>query len=556
MSTTRRLVDSFDDADRLDTSSWTTALAPGARCDVLVVGAGPVGLTMGMLLTRSMIDTVVIERHAGVSIHPKARGVFPRTMEVFRQLNIAEDLADIGTAIAGDVHHVTVTDSLASADHLRHPIFDDVDLTTYSEFGAVLGSQDVVERLLLRRAKFERLPVHFGVELVALRQDDERAVATVRDRSTGIESHIEAAYVVGCDGSRSAVRAMSGIDFDAVSEDGRGDMGTYVNVLFDADIGALVADRRSVGYQVRAADGSFMAVDNRQRWLFNFRVGEEGVDAWTDDRLVERIRLGIGRPDVDVELVSAVRWMPAAKLAGAYRRGRAFLAGDAAHVMPPVGAMGMNTGIQDAHNLAWKLAGVVNGSCGDALLDTYETERRPIGARTVAVAGANQRAATRPVQGSGPPTRPSLAGGVGLTLGYAYASTAVIDDEEAAPPDYPDDSIVLTGRPGERTPHVPLRMGVRETSSSALVGPGFGLIGGPDSMSWAGAIPFLNLIAVHPPMDPEGRFCDAFGIEPSGVVLIRPDNVIAWRQRTWTDDGVERLRSAHRRARGLGPDAG
>jgi putative polyketide hydroxylase len=329
------------------------------------------------------------------------------------------------------------------------------------------------------------------------------------------------------------------------------DLGAYVNVLFDADIGHLVEGRRSVGYQVRAADGSIMAVDNRRRWLFNFRVGEEGPDAWTDERLCERIRLGIGLPDVGVDLVSAVRWTPAAKLASSYRRGRVFLAGDAAHVVPPVGAMGMNTGIQDAHNLAWKLAGVVNGSCGDALLDTYEAERRPIGERTVAVAGANQLAAVRTPQGSGPPARPSLAGGIGLTLGYAYASAAVIDDDEDEAPDYPEDAVVLTGRPGERTPHLPLQMGVRATSTSALVGPGFGLLGGADSMAWAGAIRFLNLIAVHPPMDPEGRFCDAFGIEPSGVVLIRPDNVIAWRQRAWSDDGVERLRRAHRRACGL-----
>jgi putative polyketide hydroxylase len=543
---TSSLVDSFDDAARLDTSSWSPPLVDGAHVPVLIIGAGPVGLTLGMLLTRSMVEAVIVERHRGVSLHPKARGVFPRTMEIFRQLNIAEDLAHIGTAIAGDVHHVTSASSLAADDHERRPIFGDVDLTEHSQFNAVLGGQDIVEKLLLRRAKFEHLPVHFHTELTSLVQHDDHVVAHLTDRSTGATVSVTATYVVGCDGARSAVRSLCGVDFD-----GDDSFGDYINVLFDADIASLVADRRSVGYQVRDADGSIMAVDNRSRWLFNFRVGDEGADAWTDERLIERITRGIGRADMAVNVVSAVRWAPAAKLASTYRVGRVLLAGDAAHVVPPVGATGMNTGVQDAHNLAWKLAGVVHGTCHPDLLDTYEAERRPIGARTVAAAAANQRAASGPppsgVTRSGPP---SLAGGVGLTLGYAYSSAAVIDDDEGPTPDYPDDQIVSTGRPGERTPHVRLQIGPRATMPSSMVGPGFGLFGGAAAMKWAGAIPFVNVIAVMPPMDPSGRFADAFGIGPSGVTLIRPDNVVAWRQAEWSDDGVERLRRAHRRARG------
>jgi putative polyketide hydroxylase len=546
------VVDSFDDAARLDTSSWSSPLADGAHVPVLVVGAGPVGLTLGLLLARSMVDAVVVERHPGVSLHPKARGVFPRTMEIFRQLNIAEDLVDIGNAIAGDVHHVTIAPSLAAPDHDRRPIFADVDLTDYSQFNAVLGGQDIIERLLLRRAKFEHLPVHFRTEVTSLEQHDDHMVVHLKDRSTGSVRRVTATYVVGCDGARSPVRTMSGIGFD-----GEDSFGSYINVLFDADIGDLVADRRSVGYQVRNADGSMMTVDNRRRWLFNFRIGEEGADVWGDDRLVERIRRGIGVDETEVAIVSAVRWAPAAKLASAYRKGRVFLAGDAAHVVPPVGATGMNTGIQDVYNLAWKLAGVVHSTCHPAVLDTYEVERRPIGARTVAAAAGNQRAASgaaasaRPAANDAQPGRPpSLAGGIGLTLGYAYSSSSIIDDDEGPAPEYPDDRIVSTGRPGERTPHVPLQMGVRATSPSAMVGPGFGLFGGAEATKWAGAIPFVNPIAVLPAMDPHGRFAHAFGVGASGVALIRPDNVVAWRQAEWTDDGIKRLQRAHRRVRG------
>jgi putative polyketide hydroxylase len=528
-------------------------LVDGGHLPVLVVGAGPVGLTLGLLLARSMVDVTIIERHPGVSLHPKARGVFPRTMEIFRQLNIADDLLDISTAIAGEIHHVTSASSLAAPDHDRHPIFADVDLTEYSQFNAVLAGQDIIERLLLRRAKFEHMPVHFSTELIALEQHDDHVAVQVRDRASGAVMRMTADYVVGCDGARSFVRSASGIAFE-----GEDSFGSYINVLFDADIAHLVADRRSVGYQVTDANGSIMTVDNRRRWLFNFRVGDEGPDAWGNSQLVERLRRGIGLPDIEPEVVSAVHWSPAAKLASAYRQRRVLLAGDAAHVVPPVGATGMNTGVQDAHNLAWKLAGVVNGTCHPSILDTYEAERRPIGERTVVAAAANQRATGGPPPGSpavgGERQRPpSLAGGVGLTLGYAYSSTSIIDDNEQPAPVYPDDAVVSTGRPGERTPHVRIQMGVRSTTPSAMVGPGFGLFGGPEALKWSGSIPMVNVIAVMPPMDPQRRFADAFGIGPSGVVLIRPDNVIAWRQTEWSADGIERLQRAHRRVRGY-PD--
>jgi putative polyketide hydroxylase len=537
------VVDSFDEVARATIEPWVEPLGPTAECEVLVIGGGPVGLTLGTLLARSIVPTIVVERHPGPSLHPKARGIFPRTLEVFRQINMADDLVDIGTAIAGEIHYVSSSANLAAADHQRVSLLDGVDFSAHSMYSPVLVGQDVVERLLLRRAKLEHLPVHFGVELIALDEADGRMRATLQHRVTGATTVVSATHVVGCDGARSSVRRLSGIDFD-----GTEDMGAYMNVLFDADLAALVDGRRSVGYQVADAAGSFMAVDNRRRWLFNFRGEEAELDALDEAQLAARIHTGIGRTDIDVRIVSAVKWSPAAKLASQYRKGNVFLCGDAAHVIPPVGAMGMNLGVQDAHNLWWKLAGTYYGNCGPDILDTYESERRPIGERTVAAAASSQMAAVAP---SERPSRPPALGNLGLTLGYAYDGAGVIDEDEGPAPAYTDDDVVFTGRPGERLPHFVMTMMHGRVPLSAMVGPSFALFGGGQSMPWLGSIPFVNLVMVLPEMDPDGRFCPTFGVEPDGVILVRPDGVVAWRQRSWTDDGPDRLRSAYRRARML-----
>jgi putative polyketide hydroxylase len=539
-------VDSFDDAARADSLAWVLPVEADIECDVLVVGAGPVGLTLGVLLSRSLVNTVVIERHPSVSLHPKARGVFPRTMEILRQINVAHDLVDISRRIVGDTHFITRAESLASQDHHRIPIVDEADLRTHSEFAATLGSQDVLERLLLRRAKIEAMPVHFCTELMSFEQHDDHVRVTVRSLVSGATSIIKARYVVGCDGSRSVVRQHLGVGFS-----GESNMGRYINVLLDADLAQLVDGRQSVGYMVGANGCSLMAVDNQRRWLLNVPLRDD--ESYDDAGLLTLARDAIGRDDLDITVISAVRWSPTAMLADRYRVGRVLLAGDAAHVAPPAGATGMNTGIQDAHNLAWKLTAVLNGQSVPDLLDTYEAERRPIAARTVAVAADAQRAATAALRqgssaahsGGRPPAN------LGLTLGYTYSSAAVIDADEGPAPDYRDDVVISTGRPGERTPHMLAHFGHGNTPISGLVGPGWALVGGAMSTRWIGALSLVPLISVMPPMDPDGLFEQTFGVSASGVVLIRPDNVVCWRQAEWSDDGPERLRAAYRSAAAL-----
>jgi putative polyketide hydroxylase len=545
------VVSSFDGAARTSAGARTEPLGAQTTCDVLIVGAGPVGLTLGILLQRSLINAVVIERHSGVSIHPKARGVFPRTMEVFRQIGVAHDLADIGRRVAGDHHYVTMAPTLASPDYDHRLLLGpDDDFSNYSEFNAVLGSQDVVERLLLRRARFEHLPIHFRSETTDIVQDDDGVTATVVHRDTNTTSVVRAKYLVGCDGSNSFVRSQMGIAFE-----GHGDLASFINVLFEADLAHLVADHRSVGYQVTGplGRGSFLTVDNARRWLYNFEIEPGTADTYNDERLRKVLATAIGEP-ADVTIVSAVDWAPAAKIASRYREGRVFLAGDAARVVPPNGAMGMNCGIQDAYNLGWKLAGAVTGNCSPSVLDTYEVERRPIGERTMRFAfeghmAMAERAAGAPPGGPPPGAMPRQP--LGLTLGYTYASTAVIDDDEDPAPDPDDFTFPVTGRPGERTPHLRMRTPNGPGALSSMVGPGWSVFAGPNGGAWGGAIPFVPANVIGPPMDADNAFCSTFGVDTDGVVLVRPDNVIAWRQRSWKPDGHERLRAAHARARGL-----
>jgi putative polyketide hydroxylase len=401
------------------------------------------------------------------------------------------------------------------------------------------------------------VPLHFRTELVSFEQDADGVNAVVRHRDSGQVTNVRAKYLVGCDGSKSVVREQLGAAFE-----GEGPLGEFLNVLFDADLSALVEGRRSVGYMIDGTGeggvrGSFLAVDNRQRWLFNFQIEAGSAGTYDDARLRSVLRSAIGA-EVPLNIVSAVTWSPSARVADRYRVGRVLLAGDAAHVVPPNGATGMNCGVQDAHNLWWKLAGVVHGTSPAALLDTYELERRPIALRTAAWALAGHHAAAAgpppqappPGSGGGESGRRAPMSPIGLTLSYRYDEGAFVDADEDAPAPFDDNVYRSTGRPGERTPHLMLQSIHGRHAVSEFVGPGWGLFGGPESGPWSGAIPFTPLFVIGPEMDPEGAFMERFGVGPDGVVLVRPDNVVAWRSRSWVPDGHERLQAAHRQSRG------
>ena len=257
----------------------------------------------------------------------------------------------------------------------------------------------------------------------------------------------------------------------------------------------------------------------------------------SEARCVELVRSAVGVPDAPIEIAQVIAWRCVADNADRYREGRVFLAGDSAHTMPPNGGFGGNTGVQDAHNLAWKLAMVLKGEAGEALLDTYNTERHPLGALTC------EQAYSRYVRRSAPylgvDTVAPLVDEWRMEIGHKYHSSAIVsepDDDGALH----DDPFQSRGRPGTRAPHREAVRNGAHISTLDLFVRNFVLLAGPDGGAWCDAARGAgrqNHIAVDAYRvgpsgdltDPDGGFLDAYGISPAGAVLVRPDGFVAWR---------------------------
>lgn len=276
------------------------------------------------------------------------------------------------------------------------------------------------------------------------------------------------------------------------------------------------------------------AVNLADLWLYMapFHPDRERIENFDDARCAQLVRSAVGDQKLDVQVLSALPWAASAAIAERFRHGRIFLAGDAAHLIPPTGGQAMNVGIQDAHNLAWKLAGHLAGWAGSRLLDTYELERRPF-------ALAVMQDASRNVGGLG--QRPEQFSNRGRVLGVSYDSPAVVPDGtdlpavENAHVDY-----VPTARPGSRAPHLWLRRGGKSISTLDLFDHTFVLLAGPNGQVWRAAakqaagqlrmpLEFHSIGPSGDLVDEAGAWPDLYGIGADGAVLVRPDGHVAWR---------------------------
>jgi putative polyketide hydroxylase len=243
-------------------------------------------------------------------------------------------------------------------------------------------AQDELEPVLLANAQGYGVgDVTFDHELTKFEPSAAEVTATIRKNSTGQEMTVQGCYLVAADGADSSVRQAL-----QVAAPGPGILNRQIGIYVEAPLGHLVADRPAVLYFIEnaAISGLFAAVDNADRWVFYTARPpdwDQAAGGLPPGRCAELVRLAAGLPDLAVRVLAVLPWAMAAQTAERFRVGRVFLAGDAAHLIPPVGGYGMNTGIQDAHNLAWKLAGVLAGWAGPSLLDTYEAERQPVLAR-------------------------------------------------------------------------------------------------------------------------------------------------------------------------------
>ncbi|MPY56182.1 FAD-dependent monooxygenase [Streptomyces spongiae] len=505
--------------------------------DVLIVGGGPAGLCSSIALSRRGVRSLLVEKHAGTAPLPKALHLSSRTMEVLHGWEVDDMLRPLALPL-GD-HALFAGSSLADPDHVRHPIWP--DNPDVSRQRSVLISQEILEPALLAAAeKIRPGELRFSTRLTDLREDDgpwEPGVVARVEGPDGTRT-VRAKWVIGADGADSTVRRVAGIDFPGK------DVHRSVNILFRADLRTLVSDRRSAFYHVHndIVHTLLAVVDNEWFWRLHVVLGdgETYADYADERRQLELVRAAVGVPGLEVELHSCYPWTGSARVASRYRSGRLLLAGDAAHVNPPSGGLGMNAGIQDVHNLVWKLVAVVRGQADEGLLDTYEQERRPTAVRTVAEAVRNHEYEEAPALTERDRRRKHARRRQdGLVLGHHYTEGAFVPDGSAAPEvAEPYSDFVPVGRPGHRAPHLWVTWQGRRTSLLDVFAEDRCtlLVAGPRSDPWADVLPpatqliTVGIGAAAVP-EQEAEFREIYGLSPGGAVLVRPDGIVALRMR-------------------------
>jgi putative polyketide hydroxylase len=528
---------------------------------VLIVGGGPVGLSASILLSQFGIRSLLVERHPGTSIVPKARGINARTMEVYRQCQVkAGGSVEAGVRAAGlaaeSIGLVVWTESLAGREiERRVPGRATPKNQAVTPVLNCLCAQDDLEPVLRRFAEAAGPgELRFNADLTGVRQDATGVDAVVVDRVTNEETPVRAQYVIAADGAQSRIRRM--LDVRMI---GRENVYDSVNILFNADLRPWTADRPAALYFVEQPDlrATFLTINAKDRWSFLIHsIKHYGYTAadFAPERCIALIRQAVGVADLPVSILGVSAWEASAHVADRYRHDRIFLAGDAAHEMPPTGGFGMNTGVQDVHNLAWKLAAVLHGQAGDGLLDTYHPERQPLGMAITEASLENSLSMGRTARQDGAKLpRAEFLSEQGLIFGAAYQSTAVVPDGTAAPVlDDPVTNYVPSARPGCRAPHVWLMRDGERISTIDLFGPRFVLLTGPGGGGWREAVAGLGQSGVklvgftigEELLDPDGVWQTAYGVDDDGAVLVRPDGQVAWRSRCGSSEPGVVLRSA------------
>jgi 2-polyprenyl-6-methoxyphenol hydroxylase-like FAD-dependent oxidoreductase len=529
-----------------------------AEVPVLIAGGGMIGLATAMFLARHGIRSMAVERMRAGSQLPRAGHFHLRTIELFRSAGIEEEVRRQSEQDFVPEGAIIAMDSL-SGKKLADIIpglnvgVDD----TLTPIRRMFINQPSLERILRKRADEVGATVQEGCELVAFTQDDDGVTATVKDVETGKESRIRSRYLVGADGAHSRVRELLGIPLD-----GRGIFSNSMTIYFHADCWPQVGGKPlSVIYINNAVFGGFFrfAKDCQSGFLAVNTIGDPKADPVraanaaadiSEAKLIEYVRAGVGVPDLPVKIDGCTRWRATSDVARRFQDGRVFLVGDAAHLMPPNGGFGGNTGFHDAHNLAWKLALTLKGVAGDGLPESYETERKPVARFTVEQ--AYTRYVTRTATYLGKTDYESLVHDFNVELGYLYHSRAIVAGGEDAPAH--DDPRKAHGRPGSRAPHLWVERGGTRMSTLDLFGRAFVLLAGPEGDAWAEAaeaaaprFPGLELDVYRVGgdlADPDSKFCAAYGVTPSGASLVRPDGHVAWRSAVAEADPVAALKRA------------
>jgi 2-polyprenyl-6-methoxyphenol hydroxylase-like FAD-dependent oxidoreductase len=521
--------------------------------DVLIVGGSLVGLSTALFLRLHGVSCLAVERHTSTAIHPRAGHFQLRTVEILRSAGLEQAVRRKGEEQYHPNGGINNVESLAGREIASYFANLNAGVEEFSPSVRLFIDQDALEPILRGRAEELGAELRYRVECTSVAQDDAGVTATLRDLDgDGSARTVRAKYVVAADGNRSPVREQLGIAMR-----GHGLLSNSITIYFrsEVDLAPLLEGRdQGVNYVTNPVLRGFFRLDrtgNRGFLVVNL-VGDtarpEVVAAYPnapwaniaetidERRGLELLRAAIGVPDIPVVIEDVATWRAVADSAERYQDGRVFLAGDAAHTMPPNGGFGGNTGVQDAWNLAWKLGLVVNGLAGPGLLDTYDGERRPIGA--LMVEQAYTRYVTRVAPYLGTDGMQPLVDDFSLEIGCRCNSPAVVlgPGDDPLLHEHPRES---SGRPGSRAPHVSLERGGMPVSTLDLLGRNYALLSAPDGEAWHGpmvaAAGKIGLpldaygLGSDGLVDPEGGFADAYGISRAGAVLVRPDGIVAWR---------------------------
>lgn len=507
---------------------------------VLIVGGSLVGMTTALLLGHHGVRSLVVEYHRGTAIHPRAASVTQRTMEIFRSVGLEEIVRARSEEQFVQDAGVVAVETLAGGATAHYIANFNEGIRDVSPTVRVFLSQNVLEPLLKESAEQHGARMEFATECVSFEQDADGVTARIRHRDSDETRTVRARYMIAADGAHSRVRDALGVRMR-----GHGTFSNSITIYFRANLrrfleGKLWAvvyvnhpELRGFFRFEKPFDSGFLVVNtlgDPTRPNVDVGTGLSPASA------LQMLRTAIGSAEIPVTIENVMHWKATASTAERFRNSRIFIAGDAAHVMPPTGGWGGNVGVQDAHNLAWKLALVLDGVANPALLSTYEEERRPVAELTV------EQAYTRYVLRTDPSipkdSMQPLVGDLDVELGYVYRSAAIIADPAS------DARLHLNpresrGMPGTRAPHYWLEQDGRQVSTLDLMRRKFTLLAGEDGTAWCesarlaaerlGVGLSVFRLGADGLRDPTGDFVSAYGLTPSGCVLIRSDGFVAWR---------------------------
>jgi len=515
---------------------------------VLIAGGGMVGLCAAAFLAQRGIRSIAVERLKESSPLPRAAFFHMRTLEMFRSLGIEERVRE------GSGKDFVPEGAIVAMDHVAGRKLADIMASLNDGVEAVSPcrrlylNQPNLEPILRERALSAGASLIRGAEVVGVSQDEQGVRLQVKDLESGAQRELRGQYLIAADGGHSKVRELLDIHYQ-----GRGAFSNSLTIYFTADLSPWIGDHAwSIIYVNNPVLGGFFRMNRTAQagFLAVNTVGDASRDPYaasnaaadvSEERLVELVRGAVGVPDLPVRIDGVTRWRATAHVAEAFQDGRIFIVGDAAHLMPPNGGFGGNTGIHDAHNLAWKIELVLKGYAAPALLDTYASERKPVAAFTVEQAFS--RFVTRTAPWLQPAQRPEpVVEDFHIELGYLYGCGSTHADPRET-----------RGAPGSRAAHLWVDVNGERVSTIDLTGD-FTLFAGKDAGPWVqaaaaaaqsfGGLPLKVYRLGTELADPDGRFEEAYGISSAGASLVRPDGFVSWRSPGASADPGSALRAA------------